>query len=151
MSHTALTYHLIFGTYRRCHTIPIEHERELYQFIYDFSNKRGIKIWRIGGMPDHIHMLCDIPAKIAVADFIKILKGESSKFLRVNDNFTNWQGWAEGYGGFTVDAQAIEVRINYIKKQKIHHQARNFVDEYRELLISAGYPVNTPILGDTDD
>ena len=49
MSHTAFTYHLIFGTYRRHQTIPIEHERELYKFIYDFYVKRGIKIRRIGG------------------------------------------------------------------------------------------------------
>lgn len=92
MSHTAFTYHLIFGTYRRHQTIPIEHERELYKFIYDFSVKRGIKIRRIGGMPDHIHILCDIPAKTPVAEYVKILKGESSKFLRANSHFKNWQG-----------------------------------------------------------
>ena len=150
MSHIAFTYHLIFGTYRRMQTIPIEHERELYKFLYNFSVRRDVKIWRIGGMPDHVHILCDIPSKVAVAEFVKILKGESSKFLKANSHFNNWQGWSEGYGGFTIDAQSRDVRINYIKNQKSHHRIRSFVDEYRELLMSAGYPLDTPILGDDD-
>lgn len=102
-------------------------------------------------MPDHIHILCDIPAKTPVAEYVKILKGESSKFLRANSHFKNWQGWAEGYGGFTVDAQMIDVRLNYIKNQKDHHRVRSFVNEYREYLISAGFSIDTPILGDDDN
>lgn len=148
MSHTSLTYHLIFGTYRRMNVINIDHERELYKFMYDFSMKRGVKVWRIGGMPDHVHFLCDIPPKLSVSDFVKLLKGESSKFMRVNKNFPLWNGWAEGYGGFSVDASLLEVRIRYIMNQKQHHGRVSFVDEYKDMLRSVGFPEDTPILGD---
>ncbi len=121
MSHTALTYHLIFRTYRRFQVIVPNHEKELYKFIYDFAMSRGIKKPRIGGMPDHVHILCDIPAKFAVSEFVKLLKTESSKFMRVNPHFPQWQGWAEKYGAFTVDASLRETRRQYIMNQKRHH------------------------------
>lgn len=54
MSHTALTYHLVFGTHKRMPTIVFDHERELYKFMFDFATARGVKVWRIGGMPDHV-------------------------------------------------------------------------------------------------
>ena len=82
MSHIAFTYHLVFATYNRCPTIVQEHERELYNFIYRFLIKRDVFIRRIGGMPDHVHLLCDIPPKHAVADVMKLLKIESSKFMQ---------------------------------------------------------------------
>ncbi len=139
MSHTVFTYHIVFGTYLRKRVIDINHERELYKYIYDFSTSKGIKIRRIGGMPDHIHILCDIPPKIAVADFIKILKSETSKFMRMNSHFPFWEGWAEGYGGFTVDASLRSERVAYIMNQKQHHSRFNFEDEYRQIMTEAGY------------
>ncbi len=145
MSHTALTYHLIFGTYRRKKVIVIDHERELYKFIFDFAGNRGVKVRRIGGMPDHVHILCDIPAKIAVSDFIKLLKSETSKFMRINPHFPTWEKWAEGYGAFTIDASLREARVKYIMNQKTHHGRLSFEDEYRDLLIEAGYDISTPL------
>ena len=148
MSHTSLTYHLIFGTYRRLETINTDHERELYKYMYDFAVERGVHVRRIGGMADHVHILCDIPARMAVADFVKLLKSESSKFMRVNPHFPTWRGWAEGYGAFTVEASKRATRVKYIMNQKEHHAKVSFVDEYRSFLIENGLSPATNMLGD---
>lgn len=123
MSYISLTYHIVFGTYKREYTIAEDHEKELYKFIFSFCQKRGFKVWRIGGMPDHIHILCDLPPAIAPAMFVRNLKTETSKFLRVNPHFPHWKKWAEGYGIFTIDAESRQNRINYIMNQKEHHSA----------------------------
>lgn len=99
-------------------------------------------------MPDHVHILCDIPAMISVAGFVKLLKSESSKFMRVNPHFPEWVGWAEGYGGFTVDASLRENRVLYIMNQKQHHMRMSFEDEYHNMLTEAGLSDGTPLLGD---
>ena len=138
MSHTSLTYHVIFGTYRRMPVINIAHEKELYKYIFDFSVARGVKVRRIGGMPDHIHILCDLPSNLAPADYIKLVKSESSKFMRVNSHFQDWVRWARGYAAFTVDASLREVRRQYIMGQKKHHITTSFLDEYKALLKDAG-------------
>ena len=141
MSYCSLTYHFIFGTHERQNVINISHERELYKYIYDFCKERGCFVRRIGGMPDHIHLLCDILSKLSVAEFIKLLKTETSKFMRVNPHFPNWQGWAEGYAAFTVDVSLRQVRVEYIMNQKNHHQSISFSDELRNFLIEAGIDV----------
>lgn len=146
-----MTYHLVFGTYRRVHSIDASHERELYKFIYNFSTDRGIYIRRIGGMPDHVHILCDIPAKLSLSEYIKLLKTETSKFMRVNTNFPKWEKWAEGYGAFTVDASLRDVRCRYIMNQREHHASMDFVSEYRKLLNEAGISDDSPLLGDISD
>lgn len=148
MSHIALTYHIVFGTYRRQNVITESHEKELYKYIFDFAKERGVFIWRIGGMPDHIHILCDIPAKIAVADFVKRVKSESSKFMQVNPHFPGWIKWAERYGAFSVDTSLRETRRQYIMKQKEHHRNLSFAEEYRLFLREAGFAENVPVLGD---
>ncbi|MDE6300617.1 MAG: IS200/IS605 family transposase [Muribaculaceae bacterium] len=151
MSHASLTYHIVFGTYRRQPVIVTEYEKELYRFIYNLLIKRNIYVRRIGGMPDHIHILCDIPPKYSVAETIKVIKSESSKFLGINRHFPNWIRWARRYGCFTVDAELREVRKMYIMNQKSHHSTICFVDEYRSLLNQNGFPLDTPVLGDEND
>lgn len=149
MSHVALTYHIVIGTYKRKPVIEQNHEKELYKYMYDFLTKRKVFVRRIGGMPDHVHILCDIPPTIAVADIIKIVKSESSKFMRVNPHFPYWEQWAEKYGAFSVDASLREVRRKYIMNQREHHQRQNFSDEYCNLLMENGLScVDEPILGD---
>ena len=85
-------------------------------------------------MPDHIHILCDIPPKLSVADYVKLVKAETSKFMRTNRHFPYWDRWSEGYGAFSVDTESREDRINYIMSQKEHHGCRSFAEEYKEIL-----------------
>ena len=49
--------------------------------IRDRCNWEGIKIIEAEVCPDHIHMLIEIPPKIAVASFMGYLKGKSSLML----------------------------------------------------------------------
>ena len=148
MSHSKSLYHITFCPWKRMKVINEEHERELYKFIYDFSEKRGVKVWRIGGMPDHVHLLCSIPPKLAVADYMKLMKTESSKFMRANPHFPEWRGWAEKYSHVTVDYCTRQTRIDYIKNQKQHHARVSFDDEYRAFLRKYDFPEDTPLLGD---
>lgn len=148
VSHSLLTYHLVFGTFHRLPAIDIAHERELYKCLLKLANDRGVFIRRIGGMPDHVHILCDIPPTVAVSSFVKILKSESSKFMRINPHFPLWSGWAEGFGAFTVDSSTIDVRVKYIMNQKQHHQNVPFAVEYRQFLAECGFSDDTPILGE---
>ena len=46
------------------------------------------KLYRIGGMPDHIHMLVSIPPTVAVSEFVRGLKFASSDYAGGNaDSF----------------------------------------------------------------
>ena len=144
MSFYRFTYHIVFATHQREKTIPVEHERELYSIIHHIIKKNDGHLYRINGMPDHIHILVDIPAAISVANFIKAIKRESSYLLKANSNFPKWNGWQEGYGAFTYSKDDIPQVKQYIINQKVHHQSLSFIDEYQQWLIEMGVSPDEP-------
>ncbi len=144
MSFTLLNYHLVFPTYRREPVISMEHERLLYEKLYRVAQAHGAFVHRIGGMPDHVHLLVSVPPSVALSKFVQSLKQESSVYMKSSPQFPRWSGWAEGYGGFSVSYSALESVKDYIMGQKRHHTQKSFRDEYREFLIENGIPEDAP-------
>ena len=144
MSFTNLFYHIVFHTKHNAMAIVEEHENLLYAYIHGFCKHNGVRLMRIGGMPDHIHMLVAIPPQIAVSTFVKQVKVASSKMLCENSQFNGFDGWQSGYGAFTYSQKDVEMIVNYIKKQKEHHKHVSFRDEYRLWLIENGISEDAP-------
>ena len=146
MSFTKSVYHIVFATKHRQSTIPIDVERILYKVLYDLMKKYGAYVYRIGGMPDHVHILVDIGSKISLTDFVKQLKQESSYLIKRDGRFLSWNGWADGYGAFTYSISEIPTVVEYIANQKTHHKKVSFIDEYRQWLIDMGVSPDEPYL-----
>ncbi len=144
MSFSKSVYHIVFGTKHRQPTIKIDVERRLYKILYDLMKKYGAFVYRIGGMPDHVHILVDITTKFALSDFVKRLKQESSYLIKRDPYFPDWNGWAESYGAFSYSISDIPSVTKYIDNQKEHHKKVPFIDEYREWLIEMGVSPNEP-------
>ncbi len=103
---------------------------------------KNAKLYRIGGMPDHVHILVDIPPMIAISEFMRGLKESTSKWLKSNPNFPIFDGWGEGYAAFTYAYRDKDTIIKYIKNQKEHHKVVSFAEEYRKFLMDNGVTPN---------
>lgn len=135
MSYTHLLYHIIFRPRNSVPVIRIEHESVLYRYIWGFIKKQGGILYRIGGMPDHIHMLVQLPASIALSNFMHDLKLATHKFLREHPyEFPDFESWGKSYCALTCSESVKATVINYIKNQKAHHSQRDFRDELLTLL-----------------
>ncbi|MCD8288343.1 MAG: IS200/IS605 family transposase [Prevotella sp.] len=134
MSFRKLTYHAVFPTHARQHTINPEHDQDLYAYIAGIIKNQGGFLHAIGGMPDHIHILLDIPATITVADCIKDIKQYSSAWLHENRDFPMWDGWGAGYSVFTCSAFETDGVVKYVNGQKEHHSKKSFAEELKEIL-----------------
>ena len=88
----------------------------------------------IGGVADHVHILISIPANIAVAKAVQLIKGSSSRWMK--ESFPNMAAFAgqDGYGAFSVSESQLEVVRDYIRGQEEHHRTKTFAEEYREFL-----------------
>ena len=150
MSYVTLTYHIVIATYGRLHSIDPDYETELYRFIFTYLKNRDVYVRRIGGMPDHVHILCDIPPKYAISEVIKGLKAESSKYLLSNPHFPHWQKWSRRYGCFAVSADKREIVKNYIMNQRSHHITQSCREEFVSLLLKDGFSIEVPALGDKE-
>ena len=138
MSYTHLVYHIVFRTHRSILAIDEQHERELYAYIHGYIMRHKAILYRIGGMPDHIHLLVSIPPTIAVSEFVRGLKFASSSWLKQNPTFSLFSGWGEGYAAFTYSRDQIPVVKQYIINQKEHHRKITFAEEYRQFIIENG-------------
>jgi putative transposase len=90
----------------------------------------------VGGVADHVHILCALSRKISLSELVKNLKTSSTKILKgkVNDGFS----WQNGYGAFSVSQSARDSVFSYIADQEIHNRRISFQDEYRALLNKHG-------------
>ncbi|MDR1553486.1 MAG: IS200/IS605 family transposase [Prevotellaceae bacterium] len=142
MSYTKLLYHIVFRTKHGKNTIPEQHEKELYAYIKGIIENKKSKLYRIGGMPNHIHLLFDMHPTFALSDFMKELKEYSSKWLKSNPNFSDFESWAVSFAAFTYNLNDKQTIINYIKNQKEHHKTVSFEEEYRQFLIENGIEID---------
>ena len=105
MSHISLTYHIVWRTKCSKNTIREQYERELYAYILGICQSKRCNLYRINSMPDHIHLCVEVSPTIALSDFVKVLKQESSKWIKEHREwFPLFEGWANGYAAFTYSA-----------------------------------------------
>ena len=93
-------------------------------------------------MEEHIHLLSDLHPSIALADYVRDIKTASSLWLKEQDNFPIFDGWADGYAALTYTWRDKEMIVNYIKNQQEHHKKESFMDEYRRLLEEHGIVID---------
>lgn len=142
MSYTQSYYHIVFRTKNSLRTIREENERVLYKYIYTFSLMNKCKVMRIGGMPDHIHILVGLPPVLSIALYVKKLKENTSAWMRGNSLFPDFNGWADGYAGLSCGYKSLRHIIDYIAGQKEHHRHYSFAEEYRMWLEEEGISID---------
>lgn len=142
MSYTTSFYHIVLRTYRSGLTINEEHEKELYAYILGIAKNLNCKIYRIGGMPDHVHIFVSLPSSLSLAAFVQRVKTDSSKWLKANPNFPRFRGWGHEYAGFSYSVREKDIIVNYIKRQKEHHKKKEFVKEYRSFIKDNGVDID---------
>ena len=142
MSYTTSYYHIVFRTYRSERTIPEDHERELYAYLYGIAKNLRCQTYRIGGMPDHVHMFVSLPSSLALSDFVQRVKTDSSKWLKSNPDFPHFRGWGREYAGFSYSMRDKDMIVGYVMRQKEHHKRVTFAEEYRAFLEENGMTVD---------
>jgi len=84
---------------------------------------------KIGGNIDHVHILCKLSIKIALATLVKEVKAHSSRWIKTKDaSFMNFY-WQNGYGAFSVSPNQNDLVAKYIANQHEHHGNNTFKDE----------------------
>jgi REP-associated tyrosine transposase len=88
----------------------------------------------VGGVEDHVHLLCALSRTREPAEMIKEVKRGSSLWVKAkNDMFRDF-AWQSGYGIFSIGFSQIDSTRAYIFGQEEHHRKISFQDEYRKLL-----------------
>ena len=147
-TYTKLCYHIVFSTKNRAGYITPSIEDELHKYLGGIVHGLGGLSVEVNGMSDHIHMLAILPPKIAVSDALRVIKTNSSKWVRESKRDLAMFGWQDGYAAFTVSRSQVDSAAAYVRQQKTHHARRDFQAEFLELLEKHGVEYDPRYLWD---
>ena len=124
LSHTKYMckYHIVFIPKFRRKVIYNKLRKDIQEIIKQLCQWKGVEILEGHMMPDHVHLLLEIPPKMSVSYFMGYLKGKSSlmifeKHSNLKYKFGNRNFWATGYYVSTVGLNEATIR-KYIREQE---------------------------------
>ena len=126
---TKLSYHIIFSTRYRRRVIQESFRARLWEYMGGTIRAFKGHVIEIGGVEDHVHILANLPATIAVSESIRDLKSSVSKWAKALPEVDEKFGWQKGYAAFTVSYSQIEAVQRYIQNQEQHHRRKTFQEE----------------------
>ena len=137
-SYRQILYHLTFHTKIGEKVLHNSGNEELFKYIWGVIKNKKCRLYRINGVEDHIHIVCDLHPSIALADLVKDIKVSSSIWIKARGIYPLFSNWAESYGAFTLSIREKDIIIIYVMNQQEHHRRENFRDEFIRLLKENG-------------
>jgi putative transposase len=140
MSHTFtnVLMHVVFSTHARAPSMADTIRSDLHSYLGGILRElRSIPIV-IGGTEDHVHLMTKLPADLAIADCLRVLKANSSRWVKEKWPERCSFAWQAGYGAFSVSESSRANVIRYIQEQERHHRKISFQDEFLALLRKHG-------------
>ena len=137
-SYSTLLTHVVFSTKDRMRFMDAQIRPDLFAYMGGIVREMQCTARVINGPEDHVHMLISLGADVAIAECLRVVKTNSSRW--VHEKFGNHRNfaWQAGYGAFSVSASNEKQVIKYIRDQERHHRRMTFREEFMALLRNHG-------------
>src|SRR2546426_11803861 len=116
MSHTYsnLLSHVVCSTKDRRPQIDAEMKPRLLGYINGIVNENGGKVLSLNSMPDHMHMLWELPPTASLSDSMRVVKANSSRWVHETWGSLKPFGWL-----WRVQRQSLEC----IRSRKVYRRS----------------------------
>jgi REP element-mobilizing transposase RayT len=131
-AHLHVRLHLIWSTRDREPRIVPAWRNDLYAYLHGICENIDACLIKAGGVGDHLHLYVSIPATLCVADLVKAVKANSSRW--VHDQHDPAFAWQTKYAAFSVSKSTEAALLAYIAKQEEHHRVKSFTEELADFL-----------------
>ncbi len=120
----SIYFHFVWRTKDSLPLITSELEGELFKVIGAKCKELGCVVFALNGTEDHVHLVVSLPPTLAPSEFVKHVKGSSSRWV----NHSHFKGetpfgWQEGYGVLTFHKSLLPRIVAYVRNQKEHHRS----------------------------
>lgn len=131
--------HIVFSTKTRSPFLSDRNVREeMHAYLGGTCNNLECPVLTVGGVADHVHILCALSRNLSIAKVVGDIKRGSSKWIKTKGRMLTKFAWQNGYGVFSVGQSEVERVRQYIVGQEDHHRKKTFQDEYRSFLKEYG-------------
>lgn len=119
----SLQYHIVWCTKFRKKVLLDGIDNEIKDYLNDLAKEYSFSIMAMEVMPDHIHILVDCKPQFFPSDMIKILKGNTARWLFMKHPELKkqlWGGhlWNPSYCIVTVSDRSYDQVKQYIDSQE---------------------------------
>ena len=140
---TQIYLHLVFSTKHRHPYLQEPSLRfQMHAYLAGICKNLESASLLVGGVADHVHILCRPSKNLAVADLLRELKRDSSKWIKERAPALSEFHWQAGYGAFSISPSHVDLLKAYIAKQEEHHRRESFQDEFRRLCRKYGVAID---------
>ncbi len=130
-----LYYHFVWATKEREPLIISSQEVDLHNYIIGKADSLKCIAHAINGTADHIHLIASVPPTLAIAEFVKNIKGSSAHYVNHTLSSTSKNfGWQAGYGVFSLGRKQLEQAVTYVQNQKSHHAQGTLISTLEEVM-----------------
>jgi REP element-mobilizing transposase RayT len=136
--------HLVYSTKNRTPWLADpELRKELFAYKATIlKNNVDSPAILIGGVADHVHILCLLSRKFAIMNVVEEAKTETTKWLKKQSSHVADFHWQSGYGIVSVSESNVGHVKHYIAHQEEHHRTMSFQEEYRLLCQRHGIEID---------
>lgn len=133
--------HIVYSTKNRKPFLQDHEDRErLYAYVAGIHRNHDSPALIIGGVEDHVHVLCRPGKTIDVSNLIRETKKDSSSWVKSELSIPEFY-WQTGYEAFSISPSHVPALTTYIKNQEEHHKTVSFKDEFRKLCKKYGIEI----------
>ena len=141
--------HVIFSTKNRQPFLTdLALRAKLHAYIAGICRNLNSSAVVVGGVEDHVHILCRLGKQVAVSDFVREIKRDSSKWVKSQGPILSQFHWQDGYGAFSTSPGHVDDLRAYIANQVEHHRKESFQDEFRCVCAKFGVEINEQYVWD---
>ena len=126
--------HIIFHVKTSSPRIADEHLERMHSYIGQLVNTTGCRVIRVGGIGDHVHIVCLLSRSENVAHLVEEVKRNSSRWIKSVSPFYEHFAWQGGYAVYSVSQSVVDKTVEYVDNQREHHKKQNFCEEYLAFL-----------------
>ena len=132
-THLSLHYHIVFSTKNREPWLSPTDRHRVHEYMGGIFRGLGGVAHAVGGTGDHIHIAAGLRATHCLADVMREVKSESSRWIHEELQLAGF-AWQEGYAAFTFAVTDLDSVRAYVLNQEEHHRQRTFQEEYVAML-----------------
>ena len=119
----SIQYHIVWCTKYRKTVLVNGIDNRLKAYLKQIARDYDFRITAMEVMPDHIHLLVDCKPQFFPSDMVKILKGNTARWLfrdypKLKESLWGGHLWNPSYCIVTVSERSLEKVEEYIKSQK---------------------------------
>jgi len=119
-SDVLLLVHVVFATVDRRRLLPSSMDAWLHAELREQARRCQVRLFGLGNADDHVHAVLSLPATIALAAFMKQLKGVSSREWNLQ-NPSRPLRWQSGYWARSIQTESLGRLLPYLRDQRTRH------------------------------